>query len=254
MHRAMTIPTAEPFFIPGGKTGCLLIHGFTGTPFEMRMLGDSLACEKYTILAPRLAGHATRVEDISRSHWENWVTSVEDGLNLLKGCTDQQVVMGLSMGGVLALIAAARFTPLGVVTFSAPSSLPGDPRAKYLPVLKYFIRRVSKGTPDWHNPDAAKDHVDYPYYPTSAILELKKLIDVMRSELAEVKAPVLFVQSRQDHGIPAESLDTLFRSISSTDKTSFWVENSGHVVIREPEREAIFAEVKRFLIRITANS
>ncbi len=252
MPKAMTIPTAEPFFIPGGKTGCLLIHGFTGTPFEMRMLGDSLAREKYTILAPRLAGHATRVEDISRSHWEDWVASVEDGLNLLKGCTDQQVVMGLSMGGVLALIAAARFNPLGVVTFSAPSSLPGDPRAKYLPVLKYFIRSVSKGTPDWHNPDAAKDHVDYPYYPTPAIIELKKLIDVMRSELAEARAPALFVQSRQDHSIPADSLDTLYRSVSSTDKTSFWVENSGHVVIREPEREAIFIEVKRFLARITA--
>jgi carboxylesterase len=254
MPKALTIPTAEPFFIPGGKTGCLLIHGFTGTPFEMRMLGESLAHENYTILAPRLAGHATNVEDITRSRWEDWVASVEDGFNLLKGSTDQQVVMGLSMGGVLALIAAARFNPLGVVTFSAPSSLPGDPRAKFLPVLKFFIRRVSKGASDWHNPDAAKDHVDYPYYPTSAILELKKLIDVMRFELAAVRAPILFVQSHQDHGIPADSLDTLYRTVSSTDKTSFWVENSGHVVIREPEREVIFTEVKSFLTRLTANS
>jgi len=252
MNKALTIPTAEPFLIPGGKTGCLLIHGFTGTPFEMRMLAESLAREKYTILAPRLAGHATNVEDITRSHWEDWVASVEDGLNLLRGCTDQQVVMGLSMGGVLALITAARLNPLGVVTFSAPASLPGDPRAKFLPVLKYIIRKVDKGEPDWHNADAAKDHVDYPYYPTSAILELKKLIDVMQSELPAVKVPELFVQSRQDHGIPAESLDTLYRSVSSTDKTSLWVENSGHVVIREPERETIFSEVKRFLKRITA--
>lgn len=253
MKKALTIPTAEPFFIPGGKTGCLLIHGFTGTPFEMHMLGDSLAREKYTILAPRLAGHATRVEDITRSHWEDWVASVEDGFNLLKGCTDQQVIMGLSMGGVLALIAAARFNPLGVVTFSAPASLPGDPRAKFLPVLKYVIRKVDKGEPDWHNPDAAKDHVDYPYYPTLAILELKKLIDVMKSELPAVKVPVLFVQSRQDQGIPADSLDTLYQSVSSTDKTRFWVENSGHVVIREPDREEIFKEVKRFLAHITAD-
>ncbi len=253
MQKAMTIPTAEPFFIPGGKTGCLLIHGFTGTPFEMRMLGDSLTREKYTILAPRLAGHATRVEDISRSYWQDWVASVEDGLNLLKGCTDKQVIMGLSMGGVLALIAAARFNPLGVVTFSAPSSLPGDPRAKYLPILKYLIRKVSKGVPDWHNPEAAKDHVDYPYYPTPAILELKKLIDVMRSELESVSIPALFVQSRQDFGIPADSMDTLYSNIRSTDKTKLWIENSGHVIIREPEREKIFTEVKKFLNRILPN-
>ena len=251
MTKARTIATAEPFFVAGGKTGCLLLHGFTGTPKEMRMLGDSLAQEKFTILAPRLAGHATSVEDITRSHWEDWVTSVEDGLNLLKGSTDQQVVMGLSMGGVLALIAAARFAVAGVVTFSAPCTLPGDPRAKYLPVLKYLIRKVSKGKPDWRNLEAASDHVDYPYYPTSAILELKELIEVMTSELGEVHVPALFVQSRQDKGIPSESLETLYKSVSSTDKSRFWVENSGHVIIREPERELIFEEVKNFVNRIT---
>jgi carboxylesterase len=253
MTKARTIPTAEPFFIPGGKVGCLLIHGFTGTPKEMRMLGDSLAQERYTILAPRLTGHATAVEDITRSHWEDWVASVEDGLNLLKGCTDKQVVMGLSMGGVLALLTAARFSTAGVAAFSAPCTLPGDdPRAKYLPLLKFFIRKVSKGAPDWRNLDAARDHVDYPYYPTPAIVELKELIDVMRYELANVSVPALFVQSHQDHGIPAESLDTLYNGVSSKDKTTLWLEDSGHVVIREPEREKIFAEVKKFVKRVSA--
>ena len=75
----------------------------------------------------------------------------------------------------------------------------------------------------------------------------------MRSELATVTIPALFVQSRQDHGIPAESLDSLYDSVSSTDKTKFWVENSGHVVIREPEREVIFLEVKKFLKRMLTN-
>ncbi len=252
MNTARTIPTAEPFFIPGGNVGCLLVHGFTGTPKEMRMLADSLAQDKYTILAPRLAGHATRVEDITRSRWEDWVSSVEDGINLLKGCTQKQVIMGLSMGGILALIAAARFALAGVVSFSTPCSLPGDPRAKYLPVLKYFIPRVSKGKPDWRNQEAAQDHAHYAYYPTTAILQLKELIDVMQSELVNVKIPALFVQSRQDQGIPAESLDTLYDKVSSTDKTKFWVENSGHVIIREPERELIFTEVKSFMKRIKA--
>ena len=39
------IPTAEPFFIPAGPTGCLLIHGFTGSPKEMRWMGEYLARE-----------------------------------------------------------------------------------------------------------------------------------------------------------------------------------------------------------------
>lgn len=250
MIQELTIPTAEPFLIPGGKVGCLLLHGFTGTPKEMRMLADSLGQENYTVLAPRLAGHATHLDDMRRTTYRDWVASVEDGLNLLKGCTDQQVVMGLSMGGILALLAAARYDVSGVVSFSAPCALPADPRAAFLPYLTWLVPQVSKGKPDWRNLEAMKDHVDYPTYPTRSVLQLKQLIQIMRSELSRVSAPALFVQSHADRGIPAESLDVLSAGVSSTDKTHLWVENSGHVVIREPEREVIFSAVKKFVKRV----
>lgn len=253
MSDPLTIPSAEPFFIPGGKTGCLLVHGFTGTPKEMRMLADSLALERYTILAPRLAGHATTLSDMPATTWRHWLASVEDGLNLLKGCTTRQVVMGLSMGGVLALLAAARYDVQAVAAFSAPCSLPPDPRAKLLPYITWLMPWVRKGEPDWRNLEAQKDHVDYPAYPSPSILQLKKLIDVMVGELPQVKVPAFFVQSRQDHGIPPHSMDTLFAGVSSVDKTRMWVQNSGHVVIREPEREKIFTELKKFLRRAVAD-
>jgi len=251
MTTNLTIPSAEPFFIPGGKIGCLLIHGFTGSPKEMRMLADSLTQEKYTILGIRLAGHATDIEDMRHSTWRDWLASVEDGINLLKGCTNQQIVMGLSMGGVLSLLAAARYDIKGVVTFSAPCALPPDPRAKFLPFITWLVPQVAKGKPDWRNFEAMKDHVDYPSYPTRSVLQLQKLIKVMVDELPKVTVPAMMVQSHSDHGIPAESMDTLFEMINSTDKSRLWVENSGHVIIREPEREVIFTEVKKFIKRIT---
>lgn len=254
MNSNQTIPSAEPFFLPGGKIGCLLVHGFTGTPKEMRMLADSLARENYTVLAIRLAGHATTPDDMNRTHWRDWVTSVEDGLNLLKDCTDQQVVMGLSMGGILSLIAAARYDIKGVVSFSTPSALPDDPRLQFLPFLTWLLPRAKKAQPDWRNLEAQKDHVDYPFYPTRSIMQLKKLIEIMHQNLKQIKIPALFVQSHGDYGIPANSMDTLYNGIASIDKTKMWVENSGHVVIREPEREIVFTAVKEFVQRITKTS
>lgn len=252
MSANLTMETAEPFFIPGGRTGCLLVHGFTGTPKEMRMLGDSLASAGYTILAPRLFGHATTPEDMIRARYTDWIASVEDGMNLLKGCTDRQVVMGLSMGGVLTLIAAARYNFDAAVTFSAPSALPRDPRSGLLPLIAGFNLKIAKGEPDWRNPEAAEDHKSYPYYPSRAILELGKLIDVMREEVRSISIPVLLVQSKADMGIPAGSLEFLYKAIPGANKEKFWVENSGHVIIREPERELIFSEVKSFLTRTLA--
>ena len=250
MTQPLTMKSAEPFFIPGGKTGCLLIHGFTGTPKEMRMLADALALSGYTVLAPRLFGHATTPQDMSRARCHDWIASVEDGMNLLKGCTDRQVVMGLSMGGVLALIAAARFKFNAVVTFSTPCSLPRDPRSWLLPLIGRLNLRIGKGAPDWRNPDAALDHKDYPFYPSRAIIELDYLIKVMLQELMNVHIPVMLVQSKTDTGIPAESLEVIFSRLPDIDKSKFWVENSGHVIIREPEREKIFTEVISFLKRV----
>ena len=73
------IPSAEPFFNPGGSTGCLLDHGYTGTPIEMRAMGDHMAGKGYILLGIRLAGHATKPEDLSRIHWSDWIGVLEDG-------------------------------------------------------------------------------------------------------------------------------------------------------------------------------
>jgi carboxylesterase len=251
MTNALTISSAEPFFIPGGKTGCLLLHGFTGTPKEMRLLGESLAADGYTVLAPRLFAHATDPADMPRARWRDWLASAEDGLNLLKGCTQRQVVMGLSMGGILSMITAAHYNVAGAVSFSTPCDLPAAGWQKLLlPLLGPLNLHIGKGKPDWRESKVMKDHIDYPYYPTRAVFEMNKLTQVMLDELNHVRVPVLFVQSKGDESIPPHSMDYLYEHVSSIDKTRLWVQNSGHVVIGEPEREKIFSEVKSFLKRI----
>ena len=106
------IRTAEPFFFPGegknARIGCLVTHGFTGAPKEMRWLGEYLHRQGYTVCGVRLAGHATRPADMVRSRWQDWLLSLEDGYALLRSCTEQVCLLGLSMGGVLSLAAAAR--------------------------------------------------------------------------------------------------------------------------------------------------
>src|SRR6266496_4527169 len=107
------IPTAEPFFFLGdaAKPACLLIHGFTGTPKEMRSMGEYLHQQGFTCLGIRLTGHATHPEDMIRSRYSDWMASVEDGYQLLRGITDSIFLVGLSMGGVLSLLMSTRLAP-----------------------------------------------------------------------------------------------------------------------------------------------
>lgn len=241
------IERAEPFLVKRGDVGCLLIHGFTGTPNEMLPLANSLSSSDYTVLAPRLFGHATDPDDMLRARWWDWIASAEDGLNLLKGCTKKQVVMGLSMGGALALILAARHKVDAVCSFSTPFDLPPDPRIKFLPFVYWAMPRQGKGKPDWHNPEISRDHIDYPYYPTKSILQLQQLLKVLREEVHAVSAPAFFVQSHADGVIPPQSLDFLKDQVSSQFREGLWVEDSGHVVIKDLESEKVFSAVKQFL-------
>ncbi len=243
----MIIPTAEPFFFPGDRIGCLLVHGFTGAPKEMRWMGEYLSEQGYTVLGVRLAGHATRVEDLMRMRWQDWLASVEDGYYMLKGCVDQIFVIGLSMGGILSLLFASQQPVSGVVAMSTPYALPNDPRLAFIKPLSLIMPRVEKGPPDWHNPDAAKDHIDYAYQPTRGVIQLRDLLVKMRRALPSVRAPALIIHSRQDGSVPPRNAEQIFADIGSSDKELFWVENSGHVIPREPDRLLAFSKVDEFI-------
>src|SRR5215208_6989967 len=179
------IPTAEPFFLLGdsSKPACLLIHGFTGTPKEMRWLGEYLHQQGYTCLGVRLAGHASHPEDMIRSRWTDWVASVEEGYQLLCGVSDDIYLIGLSMGGALSLLMATQLEVRGVVAMSTPARLPTDYPIWLLKLVSLVMQyrpksRVAPGS-GWFDQAAYREHIAYPKNPVRSTVELKKLILAM---------------------------------------------------------------------------
>ncbi len=241
------IPTAEPFFFQGNSIGCLLIHGFTGAPKEMRWMGEHLAQQGFTVMGIRLAGHATCPEDLVRTRWRDWYSSVEDGWHILNGTTKHIFACGLSLGGVLSLYLAAQLPVTGVVTMSTPYDLPDDPRRPLLNVFKWVIPKISKGPTDQIDQVAASDHVDYPYYPTRSISELDHLMAEMRVLLPDINVPVLLIHSCQDRSVPLKDMHVIYERLGSKDKKSLILENSGHVIPRDQERLLVFEAVEEFI-------
>lgn len=253
------IPTAEPFLLLGdsSKSACLLIHGFTGTPKEMRWMGEYLNQQGYTCLGIRLAGHATHPEDMLRSRWTDWVASVEDGYHVLRGLTDRIFLAGLSMGANLSLLMSTRLTPRvrGVIALSAPARLPADYPIWFIKLASLVIkyRPKIKGPPGsgWFDQSAYQEHISYPRNPVRPSAELKKLILEMQAALPKVTVPVLLMHSRNEtYVLPGNMEDIYAGLINAQDKTKLYITGSGHVLPRDSARLEVFRSALEFIQRV----
>ena len=253
------IPTAEPFLFLGdpAKPACLLIHGFTGTPKEMRWMGEYLYQQGFTCLGVRLAGHATHPEDMIRSRYMDWMASVEEGYHLLRGVTDNIFLIGLSMGGNLALLMSTRLAQpvTGVIAMSTPARLPTDYPIWLLQLVSFVMRYrpKTKETPGsgWFDKSAYIDHISYSRNPVHSSAELKKLILEMHAALPRVNVPVLLMHSKNDTYVLPDNMEDIYRElVNASDKTKLYVAGSGHVLPRDAAREQVFTSAVEFIERI----
>lgn len=250
------IPTAEPFLLLGdrSKPACLLIHGFTGTPKEMRWMGDFLNEKGYTCLGVRLAGHAANPEDMIRSNWTDWTASVEDAFSLLRGLTDRIFLVGLSMGGILSLLMSTRLDVQGVIAMSTPYKLPDDPRLRHIEWISKIVAYMPKSDEEpgatWFDKEAFKDHISYPQNPVRSIGQLNQLLGEMRAALPKIDAPVLLIHSKDDKYVPPESMELIFADLKTSDKRKLFVTGSGHVVTRDAARRQVFESALEFIQRV----
>lgn len=240
------LPGAEPFFFAGGPTGCLLVHGFTASPQEMRGLGEHLAQQSHTVLGVRLFAHGTRVRDMLRARWTDWYASVEDGYWMLRGSTERVVVVGLSLGGVLSLLLAARQSVAGVAALSTPHSEKRDLRFLVARLLRWLTPYYPKGPPDWRDAEAGKSRVAYDVYPLGGLAEVSKAMAAMRAVLPDITVPTLLLHSMEDDFVPPENSRRILQAVGSDRKNLILIENSNHILTLDRARQQVYQHVADF--------
>jgi len=107
----------------GGHPAALFIHGFPDTPLAMSDLANSLHGQGWTVSVPLLAGFGPQLNTLYQQRVEFWIDAVCQELERLKKEHSPVIVVGFSMGGGLAIPAAVRSRPDGLVLL-APLCLP----------------------------------------------------------------------------------------------------------------------------------
>lgn len=271
----------QPFFFEGTShagTGVLIVHGFTGSPAEMRPLGLHLHRAGYTVHGVLLSHHGAEPARLRGSTYHDWVVSAREGLDRLRRRCDRVVIAGLSLGGLITLHLAALDgrrsdgpgALAGIVVMAAPAAV-ADPRAKLVRLAKYVLRdfnpldKVDFSDPaaradfrrrapdvriDFDDPRAVAELRQRARIPLDAIDQLLRFNERVMKELPDVRAPALFMQGRHDTTVVADSAEVLCARAGSAVKRVVWHETSGHVLTLEPDREAVFAETQAFIAEV----
>jgi len=261
------------FFNGDNGATVLLIHGLTGSPWEMGFLAKFLHRKGYTVVCPRLANHGTPIEIFKKTTWQQMYRSVRTAFLELPDDHGPVFVAGLSVGALFALLLADEFpdkvTAVGCLSpilffdgWNAPKRRFWLPLAYYTPLKHYFF--FKEKPPYGIKSEAIRQRVHqyyhnttidnmgdvsrygYPFYPVALLYQHHLMLKYLRKRIPYIKIPTQIMQATEDDMSSVRNSKFLYERIGSKTKEIVFLENSYHVIIADQEREKVAREMCRF--------
>ncbi|MDJ0848217.1 MAG: alpha/beta fold hydrolase [Myxococcota bacterium] len=244
----MSSVDAAPFDLPGeGRAAALCLHGLTGTPYEVRPLGEALSTAGIRALGPALPGHNETPRRLAAVRREQWLGAARENLDRLRREHEVVFGVGLSMGGLVTLLLASEGAFEAAVVVGTPLRL-AQPGAALVPVVRFVMPFMRKAVgSDIRDPEARGRHPSYESIPLAAVRQLQHLQREVRGRLGSVQTPLLVAHGAYDRTAnPADSKE-IVASVGSAEREHLILERSGHVVPVDHDGPALAEATVRFL-------
>ena len=243
------LKTAQRLYLEGTNGEAVLVqHGYNGYPGELYDLARRINKEGYTVVVPRLPGHGTNGKDFRQTNWRIWLEYYRTEYLNLQAQYEKITVLGLSMGGVLSLIAAAEFNPEKAILL-APAMAIANKIFYLTPILKFIMPKIKRNRPPESGEDEdrivlAEEYWNHFY--SGQISGVNRLMRTAKSRLGEVECPVYFMLSEKDKTVPLSAGDVIEKGLKIS-PVKLILKNSPHVVFEGPEKEFAINQVVSWL-------
>jgi len=259
---------AAPWFFRGESDVAFLVcHGYGGSPFNTRPLGEFLHSLGHTAIGVLLPGHAQTIEAMNSSRYYHWRDHLEKLYLENRGKYRHFFLVGFSMGGALTLDIAARnadsFRPAGIITISSPVFINGlydgkpvlhAPELILTGLIKIF--RPVMPSKKIRTPSIERLNPWIGYrgaHALNALHSFKNGFRGVRSGLGRITTPYCNIMAANDRTVPSENQHYIMRRIQSREKRSLMfimpsdLSSMHSLLTHKGENKRVFGFIESFI-------
>ncbi len=238
------------------KIGVLIFHGFTARSDYLREIETLITALGLPVHVPVLRGHEAESPEALRGvTWKDWREDGKTALDDMLTKVDQVILIGHSMGGLVALTLGAEYgqkidsiIPVAAAVQATSPFAPGNPLHFLAPLVARFLKKWDF-LPNYADPSLAENHTAYLWAPMDATLSLLDFSVAARKRLPEIKVPLLILQSHADPGVAPESAEIIFHETATLEehKSILWFEKTRHDMFSDCEKDAVNTAITDFI-------
>lgn len=237
-------------YVQNNDVAMLFIHGILGSPQQFKDMAKymhSLNIDCYCLLLP---GHGNNIKKFSACTKDDWIDFVNDRVSSLRSKYKKIVVIGHSMGGLLALKEANEKLVDSIILLNAPI------------VVNFTLKQHEIGLRVLLGKEKDDDEFIKPYRDAFSInrcnlfecilwvkpfISLLTLISSIKRELEDIKVPTLIIQSKKDETVHYKSAKVIYDKIKSSKKEILMLDKSLHTYYEKTDQEIILSKMKEFV-------
>ena len=231
------------------STGVLIVHGFTGSRATVAPLVPVAESLGFEWSLPQLRGHWTKAEDLRGVTYQDLLADALAAFDGLRATHEKVAIVGLSVGGLLALdIASRRGSEVAALAVLAPAISYVNSLTRLSGLIARFVDTFSGDpTSGFSDPSYAANIENYASFPTATFLTIYRAARPIARRLGDISVPTLVIAARHDRIVQPAASQLVYNRLGSRQKELIWFERSGHELLLDCESATVCARIRDFL-------
>lgn len=246
---------ARPFKImakPNNDTLAILIHGFSGSPYDLHVLAENLAAYGIDVEVPLLAGHGSDLKTLAATDHQDWIKSAENVLLANLDKYSRIFLIGYSVGANISLHLSIKYPQvlngvisLGIFLYKRKEIL----SRLLLPFTRLMPNAVY--TKSWLTEEEKRVYPEIGRHVQLTMGSVRKVAHFLdnytKRELSQVTVPVLVIHSRDDEVSHPRGSEFLFNHLTVADKSLYILNKHDHNPVLSGRRDFVFTKILDFI-------